>query len=473
MEATRLAPISLEFAGADLGDRRLTGRLKQISDAAAAKPGSSIPGRAETLAQMEATYRFFENDSVQPESILDAHVQCTVARASHQNQVLVLHDTTEFKFDGEQERAGMGRLRSSSRRGFYGHFSFCVAPDGEPLGTLGLYAWMRGDKKKGRRPQQVSQYDSDRESLRWHDAALLTGELLHGRTNAIHVMDREGDSYELLAMLLEHEQRFVVRLCHDRKLGTGREAEQAKLFDALSCAPFFFEREVLLSRRGESKGSAKHSHYSARNLRVARLEVRSAKRRIFVGNGGVSHVPASLELNFVEVRETAPPEGEEAVVWRLVTTEPIETQPEVEAVIDAYRCRWQIEEFFKALKTGCRYQDRQLQSGHALLVDLAIETAIAWRMLLVRYLARHQPTAPASRVLNETQLSVLRVDSETKGRPLSSEPTAQDILYAVAALAGHIKYKGPPGWLLLRTGFHELLVLERGWIAAQSYHRKM
>ena len=76
-------------------------------------------------------------------------------------------------------------------------------------------------------------------------------------------------------------------------------------------------------------------------------------------------------------------------------------------------------------------------------------------------------------MLNETQLSVLRVDSETKGRPLSSEPTAQDILYAVAALAGHIKYKGPPGWLLLRTGFHELLVLERGWIAAQSYHRKM
>jgi hypothetical protein len=473
MEAHRLAPLSTEFACSDLGDRRLTARLQQISDAAASKPGASIPGRSETLAQLEATYRFLENKAVQPEAILDAHVQCTVKRASRHDQVLVLHDTTEFKFDGEQEREGMGRLSSSSRRGFLGHFSFCVAVDGEPLGTLGLYAWTRSDTRKGRRPQQVSQYDPDRESLRWHDSAMMAGELLHGRANAIHVMDREGDSYELLAMLLEHEQRFVVRLSHDRRLGLGRAAQQVKLFDALSEAPFFFEREVLLSRRGKSKGSAQNHSHTARDVRIARLEVRGARKQIFLGNGGVSHVPKSLPLNFVEVREVEPPEGAEAVVWRLVTTEPIETQADVENVVDAYRGRWQIEEFFKAVKTGCRYQDRQLQSGHALLVDLAIETAVAWRLLLVRYLAQHVPTAPASSVLNETQLAVLQNDAETKGRPLPPHPTAKDILYAVAALAGHIKYKGPPGWLLLRAGFHELLVLERGWEAAQRYHRKM
>ena len=63
-----------------------------------------------------------------------------------------------------------------------------------------------------------------------------------------------------------------------------------------------------------------------------------------------------LTLNFVEVREPNPPESEEAIVWRLVMTEPIDTAQEIAVVIDAYRQRWLIEEFFKALKTGCRYQ---------------------------------------------------------------------------------------------------------------------
>jgi hypothetical protein len=45
-----------------------------------------------------------------------------------------------------------------------------------------------------------------------------------------------------------------------------------------------------------------------------------------------------------------------------VTTEPIATEQQVAAVVDAYRQRWLIEEFFKALKTGCQYQQLQLES---------------------------------------------------------------------------------------------------------------
>jgi hypothetical protein len=97
----------------------------------------------------------------------------------------------------------------------------------------------------------------------------------------------------------------------------------------------------------------------------------------------------------VEAREINPPENESPVHWRLVTTEPIDTNDEVAAVIDAYRRRWIVEEFFKALKTGCRYQQLQLESARALLIALSIETAIAWRMLLLRWLAHHEPEAPA------------------------------------------------------------------------------
>jgi IS4 transposase len=39
-----------------------------------------------------------------------------------------------------------------------------------------------------------------------------------------------------------------------------------------------------------------------------------------------------------------------------MTTEAVETAEQVAAVVDAYRARWLIEEFFKALKTGCGFE---------------------------------------------------------------------------------------------------------------------
>lgn len=131
-------------------------------------------------------------------------------------EVLVIHDTTEFRFGREKHRNGLGWINSTNRQqGFLAHFSICTSLAGRPLGSLALYAWARHGDTGQRRSADKSTRHPDRESVRWQDAMQLTGELLHGSTTAIHVMDREGDSSELLALLLEHDQRFVVRLAHD------------------------------------------------------------------------------------------------------------------------------------------------------------------------------------------------------------------------------------------------------------------
>ena len=70
-------------------------------------------------------------------------------------------------------------------------------------------------------------------------------------------MDREGDSIENLALLLEHEQYFVIRLTHNPRLEPGRKAQEYKLFEALRCAPIFLEREVVLSEQKKAKGKTK------------------------------------------------------------------------------------------------------------------------------------------------------------------------------------------------------------------------
>ena len=168
------------------------------------------------------------------------------------------------------------------------------------------------------------------------------------------------------------------------------------------------------------------------------------------------------------VREVNPPEGEPPVIWRLTTSEPIKTAEDVAAVIDIYRYRWLIEEYFKALKTGCNFEKLQLETGIALVRALAIYASVAWRLLLIRWMDRNQPDAPASAALSPSQLSVLGSVRAKAGKPLPANPTAHDALLAVAALGAHLKRNGAPGWHVLGRGFEKLLSLEQGWLAAMA-----
>ena len=468
MTYAALAPMSAEFSGSKLPDGRLIRRLMTFAGACADKPGVSLPEKAGNSAALEGTYRLLDNENVTPEAVLAAHVQCTLARAANHRQVIVAHDTTEFAFGGVVRREGLGELNEKGRQGFYAHFSFCVSLQGEPLGVVGLYAWRREGTSKGKRSKRASQNDPDRESLRWLESALEVGELFQGQSEVLHVMDREGDSYELMATLLEYDQEFIIRLCHDRRLEPGREAadnESNKLFNSMAKAPFWFKRDVMIGARDNQRESDKtKKKFPTRASRLARLEVRAESKEIFIGNGAPAHLTPSLRLNFIDIREVGQPDGQEPVLWRLVTPQPIDTAEQVAAIIDGYCRRWTIEEFFKSLKTGCCYEHLQLESAHSLLVALAVYAAVAWRLLTIRWFAHHQPQADATHVVTPIQLAVLRAVGNKIGRPLPDNPTAAQVLFTVAGLGGHIKNNGKPGWLVLRRGFHALLLMELGWL---------
>ena len=119
-------------------------------------------------------------------------------------------------------------------------------------------------------------------------------------------------------------------------------------------------------------------------------------------------MPPSLAVNVVYVWEVDAPSGEEPVEWRLITREPIETVTDVLRIVDIYRTRWLIEEFFKALKTGCAYEKRQLESLQTLLVALALLAPVAWQLLLLRHLPHTAPESPATAVLTVRRIDVLR-----------------------------------------------------------------
>jgi hypothetical protein len=133
---------------------------------------------------------------------------------------------------------------------------------------------------------------------------------------------------------------------------------------------------------------------------------------------------------------------------------------QVQAVVTFYRTRWLIEEFFKTIKTGCAFERRQLESYHALLCALGILLPIAWRLLKLRHLERTEPNAPATRVLTPVQVLILRQKARVK---LSEQPSIREALLAVAALGGHLKRNGEPGWLVLWRGMAKLELMVAGW----------
>ncbi|WP_437603838.1 hypothetical protein [Sorangium sp. So ce590] len=96
---------------------------------------------------------------------------------------------------------------------------------------------------------------------------------------------------------------------------------------------------------------------------------------------------------------------------------------------------------------------------------LALFAPIAWQLLLLRSEARRAPEQPASAMLTPTQLDMLRVFAR---KPLPENATASDAFLASAALAGHLRRNGEPGWQTLGRGHEQLRILVQGWSAAKK-----
>lgn len=452
--AATVPVLSAEVAEAELGDARLTRRLGQLIDTLSDRPGESFP-KALNDAELEAAYRFFGNAKVTPEAILAPHFRQTARRASAHRDVLVVHDTTQFEFGGEVKREGLGRLIRPGQ-GFFGHFALATSADGqrEPLGLLGLETMFRLDelssKPRKERPNRG-------ESARWRASIENAAALLPKGVRAIHVMDREADSYAILSALDHAGCAYVIRSFQDRLLAD----EETHLRAAAKATKRVVERDVPLSRRPVIDGP-KGQRHPARRERVAKLSFAAKSIEIARTSDAKTAPSPTLALNVIYVFERKPPPGEPAVEWFLLTNLPIKKPDEVAYAVDCYRGRWTIEEYFKALKTGCQYEKRQLESAHALLNALAILAPVVWRLLLLRHLGRHAPKRPAASALTPSQLDVLRAVAR---RPLPNPPTVRDAMLAIAGLGGHLPNNGDPGWLVLGRGMHDLLLLELGWRA--------
>jgi hypothetical protein len=456
-----------ELGAAGFSDRRLAVRLQGLAERLVLKPDASFPQALRNSAELEAAYRFFGNVAVTPDAILDGHFKGVRQRCEREGTVLAIHDTTvvSFRHDG-QRRGDDGKALPKQR--FFAHLSLVISDDGvrRPLGVASLETWYRGASFAG--GGWYDEYD------RWWLMAQLTAERL-SHENVVHIMDREADDYWLFHNLARDGHRFIIRArASGKRTRMLVDDDFRQLHEAVASLETTVERDVKLSKR-RKKGSEVHDRiHPPRESRLTRLSIaaraltlKRPKRHPKQSKARrASTMAPTIRLNVVRVWEPTPPPGEEPVEWVLLTNDPIDTVEQILKIVDRYRARWTIEEYFKALKTGCAYESRQLADYDSLANALAVFAPIACTLLDLRSEARRTPDAPAELVLTKSQLDVLRV----MGRmPLPEAPTQRQALLAVAALGGHIKWNGEPGWQTLGTGYRELLTLTAGWEAAKLH----
>jgi hypothetical protein len=468
----RVQAVEEELACVDLGDRRLDFRARRVAKRLAASPSAGLPQVFLKSSDLEGCYRLLGNPKVDPESLLKPHVRATVERASELGTIYVVHDSTEFRFGG-QGRAGLGEVTKSGNA-FWAHIALAVSADGkrDPLGVLGVKTWIRDGsptqtslRKQGLSHAQVREVPTERS--RWLEVVRAVESQVGQSASAIHLMDSEADNYELLWQLHDGGCRFVVRSGYERKLaeagGVANTGE--KLREFLARVEVCAESEVKVSRRKKPVANCEERRRAPRPARIASLLISAETVVLHRPARAASTAERGLSVNVVSVRERNPPADLTPIEWVLLTTEPIETTEAVLAVVEAYRTRWLIEEYFKALKTGCALQQRQLETSKTILNAFALYIPVAWALLRMRALSRLPNKAPIARVLTKAQIQILKKET---GIPLRANSSAADAYTAVARLGGHIKSNGQPGWQVLSRGYERLLLLETGFRIAKD-----
>jgi hypothetical protein len=169
---------------------------------------------------------------------------------------------------------------------------------------------------------------------------------------------------------------------------------------------------------------------------------------------------APVPVWVIRVWEEGAPEGEEPLEWILLTSVPTTTLEQAWERADWYRARWRVEDYHHCLKTGCRIEERQLQSTERLLRLLGLLSPLAVRLLQLRDLSRQAPERPAQSVIEPETLTVLAAHVGLS----PSSMTVGTFWTEVARMGGYLARHGdgPPGWKTLWKGWLHLQALLEG-----------
>lgn len=377
---------------------------------------------------------------------------------------LCVHDRTEVELSHLQMR-GLGEVGNPRCRGFFLQTGLVVEADtGAALGALSAHLWTRPAAQHGKARSRKARPFEEKESALWWQGILQAEARLACARTLLHVIDREGDVFDVFLRAQEAGVQLLTRAAQDRCV----EEEPGRLWAALEARPAHTAPHALEVPARPAQGTQ-----PAQGARTAHLTLRYGPLTLQPPRTQPSGTPG-VRVWGVLVREEAPPEGAAPLQWLLLTNVPVQSEEAAWGVVRAYAYRWRIEELHKALKTGCRLEERQHEDVRTLQNVLALLLQTSIRLLRLRTLSRVHPDAPASLALPEPHLQVLRHVAPRVLPRLRLAPdtplTLQQAFTLIAVLGGHAGTPSakPAGWLVLWRGYERLHERVEGFLLAQS-----
>jgi hypothetical protein len=432
------------FAAVELGDRRRERRAVSIAASLMHHPDATLPQQLQQPSALKAAYRLLDEADVTHTALCQPHWDATREQAGRQDLVLLIQDTTEVDHSHHPKTEGLGPIGNGGGQGYLLQTVLAVLP--EPRQVLGIAAqepFLRQPQLKGE--SCVQRRARARESQVWSRMVEVVGPPPEGST-WVHVGDRYSDIFDFLEAC--HQQRcdFLVRVAQDRRIEV-EPGQVESLLTSVRGLPGAAERDLALPARPKQ---------AARTARVA-VSFQAA----------TLHPPAHsrrkppLQVWLIRVWEpNPPPEVVEPLEWILMTSVPTRSVAAAWERAEWYRCRWVVEDYHQCLKTGCRLEQRHLQSYAALVRLLGFLALIAVRLLQLREIARLAPERLAREVL---PAELVRVVAHLANVPVG-DLTLERFWRTVARRGGHQGRKGdgPPGWKTIWRGWLEIQQLLEG-----------
>ena len=471
-----LAPwVKEEMKDADLNDVRLNERLMSILSALSERPTASIPAACGGFNEMIAAYRFFDNEKVTYDRVLEPHAKRTLERIAEQPVALLVQDTTEMDFTRpSQQMAGAGSLDGSARRGAFLHPLAAFTPDGTPLGTCWATIWTRDEQPEETRAEKkkrrLAAPIEEKESRCWMDGLRQAAEVARQvpHVKCVCVADSEADIYELFVEPRgEGQVEWLVRACQDRALQPTDEEDTARhIRETVQATAVLFSNEISVRGREPKVVCTTRGRNQPRESRTALVDVRATAVTLRPPYRPGGKLPP-VTVNVVQVLEVNPPAGEAPVEWLLITTLPIDTADQVREIIQYYTVRFLIEVLFRVLKSGCRVEERRFEHIDRMLPCVAIYLIVAWRTLMVCRLGRSSPDLDCEAIFEPAEWQAVWTVVKRE-RPPRRAPKLSELIPLIAQLGGYVNYpnrEDPPGPQTVWLGLQRMYDLALAWNA--------
>jgi hypothetical protein len=442
------------------------------------RPGSCIRRLGGTRSREIRFTRLLRHPSVTA-AAMSAHAGTLTGQRVAGRDVVAIQDTSELMLGGRRAKAaGFGIVgRGGATRGVLLHPVLAVeAGSGAMLGLVSMQVWNRGGQAPAPRRQRPT---AAKESQRWIDGTLEAGAVLASARSITAVSDSESDFYALFAGRPANVA-LIVRACQNRRI----EAPPSDRADGLLFG--FIEGQPEQGRFTTIIPAA-----PGRPERRAELALRFAPvvlRRPL--HGADPALPKTVALTLVDVREIAKPvegkpgggkpgggkpAGGKPVHWRLLTTHAVADLAQARRIIDLYRQRWTIEEFFRTLKTAGFDLEAADIGKPQVMINLAAAATIAAVTVKQLVQARDGNTGqllgdafePDDTPLLEAISASLAGKTERQRNP-HPKGTLAFAAWVIARLGGWTGYYGKPGPKVMRIGLAEFRAIKYG--ASLQYH---